>query len=300
MSLLDADMLYKIHLRLSEILQKSKSKEQFGGIGVILVGDLLQLPPVKGRYIFQSPMNDQFRAAHDVNPLWEKFEPYLLQHNHRQGESKDWANSLNRIREGILTDNDELVLRSRITEEPFLIEDAMHVFYTNKEVHDHNTKMLEQLTTKAKDFNAIHILPKGFSTRTTKHGTVASTQFQEVLRLRIGARCMLIFNVNTIDELVNGATGTVLGFEKGKRFVKNIFDCIVVKFDDDSCGQAQRKKYPLLSEKYKEENGTPIFRHELEYFIQSGRKTHAAQAKVIQFPLRVCYASTAHKMQVWS
>ncbi len=296
MSLLNADQLYMIHLRLTQITQ---SKEVFGGIGVVLVGDLLQLPPVQGRYVFQSPINKQFRAFHDCVGLWNQFEPFILQHNHRQGESKSWAETLNRIREGTLSEKDEEILKSRITEDPFLNVDSMHVFYTNKEVHDHNTLMLQKLESPEQTFGAIHRVPKGYSPNITPHGTVGSTQFSQDLKLKKGARCMLIFNVNTIDELVNGATGTVVGFERGKKFVKNAYDCIIVRFDSDTCGEEQRRKFPGLSDKYKDCNGTPIFRHELEYFIHSQRgKSHSARATVIQFPLRVCYASTAHKMQV--
>ena len=55
MSLLGADMLYKIHLRLSqEIFQNDLL---FGGISVLLVGDLLQLPPVNAAFIFKQPKN---------------------------------------------------------------------------------------------------------------------------------------------------------------------------------------------------------------------------------------------------
>ena len=296
MSLLNADMLYKIHLRLTEIKQ---NKDLFGGIGIILVGDLLQLPPVKGRYIFEQPMNTHFSAFHDVSPLWKSFNPFVLEHNHRQGECKAWAETLNRIREGILHPEDLESLQQRLTQDPFLDEDSMHVFYTHREVHEHNSKMLAKLVTQEQIHSAIHVLPKGYYPRTTPHGTVASTQFQEELKLKVGARCMLIFNVNTIDELVNGATGTILAFERAKRFVKNVNDCIIIKFDDETCGREQRLKYPALSNKYKESNGTPIFRQELEYQISSQTgKGHAARAKVIQFPLRISYASTAHKMQV--
>ena len=77
-------MLYKIHLRLNEIRNLPKAKP-FAGISVILVGDLLQLAPVKAKYIFDSPLNQHFKAADDVDPLWKSFEPMILSHNHRQG-----------------------------------------------------------------------------------------------------------------------------------------------------------------------------------------------------------------------
>ena len=50
-SMVSADALYDIHRRLQEILI---SDDYFGGCAVLLVGDLLQLPPVKGRKIFSN------------------------------------------------------------------------------------------------------------------------------------------------------------------------------------------------------------------------------------------------------
>ena len=77
-------MLYKIHLRLNEIFQND-SIHGFGGITVVLVGDLMQLAPVKAKYIFETPRNPHFKAFHDVKPLWSMFQPMILQENHRQG-----------------------------------------------------------------------------------------------------------------------------------------------------------------------------------------------------------------------
>ena len=44
MSLISADFFYNIHRRFKEILQHD---EMFGDRGVMLVGDILQIPPVK-------------------------------------------------------------------------------------------------------------------------------------------------------------------------------------------------------------------------------------------------------------
>ena len=82
-SLVDVDMFYKIDLRLREITQKT---EPFGNIAVFLLGDLMQMSPICGRYIFLEPINSQFSLAHDIDPLWRKFQCINLEINHRQGE----------------------------------------------------------------------------------------------------------------------------------------------------------------------------------------------------------------------
>ena len=81
-SLLGADTLFKIHLRLGEIF---KNEELFGGRSVILVGDLLQLAPVQAKYVFDEPRNSNFRPFYHANSLWHSFTPMILSHNHRQG-----------------------------------------------------------------------------------------------------------------------------------------------------------------------------------------------------------------------
>ena len=97
---------------------------------------------------------------------------------------------------------------------------------------------------------------------------------------------------------MNGSTGTVIAFEYNK---KKQIHCIIVRFDKDSMGQQQRLKYPNLAEKYKKDNGTPVFRQEMETMGKT-RKGHklgsGSTAKVHQFPLIVNYASTNHKIQV--
>ena len=59
-SMLKADILYRIHLRLCEITQ---SKENFGGIQVFLFGDPAQLKPIRGSYIFAAPNCKDYKLA---------------------------------------------------------------------------------------------------------------------------------------------------------------------------------------------------------------------------------------------
>ena len=71
MSLIEPDMVYKLDAKLKEIFQLRKNLP-FAGIGVIFVGDLLQIPPVKSLdtngplYIFNRPKNEKNRVAHDL------------------------------------------------------------------------------------------------------------------------------------------------------------------------------------------------------------------------------------------
>ena len=95
-SMVKVDMLYQLDLRLQEL--KDKIGTPFGGVGIVVFGDLMQLRPCQARYIFQEPANDDFEVTHMLNPLWKMFHSVLLENNHRQGRDKEYANLLNRIR----------------------------------------------------------------------------------------------------------------------------------------------------------------------------------------------------------
>ena len=127
-SMLKADMLYQLHLRLQEI--KQRYDLPFGGCSVILVGDLLQLPPVRGKYPFQCPYEKEYHIAHALSPLWDNFKPILLQQNHRQGEDKTLADILNRISRGLQTKDDIEILSTKIISKnnPSIPDDAVYIF----------------------------------------------------------------------------------------------------------------------------------------------------------------------------
>ena len=66
-SLVKVDMLYQIDQRLKEIML---SEERFGCVSVILLGNILQLKPVRARNIFDEPKSDQWKFGHQLESLW--------------------------------------------------------------------------------------------------------------------------------------------------------------------------------------------------------------------------------------
>ena len=74
MSLISSDMFYNLDAKLKEIFYVKK-KTPLGGIGVMLYGDLLQISPVTGGYIFTVPRNPIFKVAYDLENLWGLFKP---------------------------------------------------------------------------------------------------------------------------------------------------------------------------------------------------------------------------------
>ena len=80
MSMVRADLLYQIHERLQQIKQ---NQLPFGGVCVLLFGDLLQLRPVRGRFVFQQPRSQKYSDFFQFLSLWSPFTPIVLETNHR-------------------------------------------------------------------------------------------------------------------------------------------------------------------------------------------------------------------------
>ena len=288
MSMVKADQLYQIHERLQEIKQ---NKKPFGGVSIVLSGDLLQLPPVNAPQIFEAPRREKYKDYHEMDSLWDRFKCIELTHNHRQAEDWHYAELLNRIGMGEHTEEDLKTLASRISDES--PKDAVYIFGTNKPCKQHNEALLEALEGEMKIFKAHH--PKGtnFVRVNPETGKIGKSAFLDKLHLKIGAKIMLIHNVYSSDFLSNGSIGYVVGFEwsggKNPEITK-----IVVKFDDPKAGAKERARHPIHP-KYPE--ATPIGRVSHEYSVGKLPSGHVPKTKLIQFPIDLAWAITAHKCQ---
>ena len=294
-SLVDADMLYKIDLRLREIKQLDVP---FGNVGIFVLGDLMQLRPVSGRYIFSSPRSSQFELTSDMDPLWRKFDCLNLEINHRQGEDREYANILNRIRIGEETEEDIEQLKSQVRKDKHndirKEKDALYIYGTNKNVNRMNNLRLKQIKGEEHIIPAIimHKTIKNFNPPEGKGGEVGKTSFQKELRLKINAKVMLTHNVDTCDGLTNGARGELVGVIKDSK--ENISK-LIIRFEKESVGREKRKHSPDISIKFP--NGTPIEKVHYSFSISKSKKSVIHTAMLIQFPLKLAFACTAHKIQ---
>merc|ERR1711954_167816 len=70
---------------------------------------------------------------------------------------------------------------------------------------------------------------------------------------------------------------------------------LIIKFERESIGTEQRKKNLEISQKLP--GGTPIEKVNFQYSISKSKKSPINTANVIQFPVKLAFASTAHKIQ---
>ena len=86
-----ADMLQQLDLKLQEI--KERVGVPFGGVSILLFGNMLQLRPVLGAFPLEKPKNPQLAATYELEGHWKMFRILNLEVNHRQGEDKDQQKS---------------------------------------------------------------------------------------------------------------------------------------------------------------------------------------------------------------
>ena len=288
-------MLYLLDLRLREV--KQVPDVVFGGVSVFLLGDILQLRPVLARYIFEDPSSERFKLAFLILSLWKMFKVVILRTNHRQGEDKEYADILNRIRTAEFTEDDLKALETRVR--PLNHSDipinALVVTSTNKEVNQINEERLTLIDERIYESKAINrrSTQREFKPKIDPTGAIRGTALQTMLRLKVGAKVMLTSNIDTCDCLTNGALGEVVGFKFNKDILKQVY----VHFFNEDCGRDTRKSFADLQTKFPGKNVLPINRIEVQYSLSKKGTGGNSNATAIQFPLRLAFASTAHKVQ---
>ena len=133
---------------------------------------------------------------------------------------------------------------------------------------------------------------KNYNPPEGKAGEVHKTPSQKELKVKIGAKIMLTYNVDTSDGLTNGARGELVGIIHD---AKGNISKLVVKFDRESNGREKRNSSPAICRKYP--GGTPIEKVNFPFSISKSKKSVINTAMVIQFPLKLAFACTAHKIQ---
>lgn len=194
-SMLEAKTFDLVNLVCQQIRQ---SKESFGGLQVVVVGDFFQLPPI-GRYA-----QFAFESA-----IWEKagFIVCYLTEQYRQ-DDKDFLTMLSAIRENIFDENHLRIIEKRVIGFEQMPKDITRIFSHNANVDMINSQELGKLPGIAKVFYMSSRGQRNFIDN-LKKGCLSP----EVLELKEGARVMFTKN-NVKQGFVNGTVGRIIGFNE--------------------------------------------------------------------------------------
>ena len=221
-------------------------------------------------------MNENFKLCHMILPLWNKFDVIILNKNHRQGEDQVYAELLNRAREGKLNEEDISLLQTRVRprNHPDIPENTLTVTCINKKVNKINEEMLSQINGEEFSIDATIIseTQKSVNPLLDSSGAIRNTPLQKNLKLKIGSKVMLTYNVNTIDSLTNGTFGEMIDLKVDKR---NEVCKVIVHFFDEECGKQKRKKMYNYSQ---------LIRRYLQLLLKKLSFLIAFQIKVVALP----------------
>ncbi|XP_070203473.1 uncharacterized protein [Littorina saxatilis] len=296
-SMVGAGMFSFIDNRLRDLM---KVDRPFGGVSVLAVGDLFQLRPVMDRWVFEPSVGTYENLA---PVLWQDlFRLYELKTVMRQRDDKIFAEALNRVREGKHIAEDEELFKSRVVKsvEP----EVLHIFPSRRLVEHHNNLSLCRLpstdiavVSRDSVMGDIDGCLKEELLSKAQQLTPDKTQsLLHTLHLKVGARYMVVHNVDLGDGLINGASGTLkqVGHTGGE--CSDQVSVVWILFDDENVGVKARSDnrhlYSAISDIQKQ--WTPVFQAVKQFKI--GRRENIAILRK-QFPLTLCSAVTIHKAQ---
>ena len=288
-----SDQQFQLDMRLKEVMQQTE--KLFGNVSIFYFGDIMQLKPCRGRYIFQPPVCQDYQLASSLNKHWQSFDVIILEENHRQDGDHEYAEMLNRIRVGQENEEDFKKLQERVRPENHPdLNGAMFISCKNKNVEILNTRRLNEIKEELVTFEAInmHSTMKNFKPPLGNKGNVKDTPFLQTLKLKVGSRVMLTYNIDTLDCLTNGTRGQVVAFYKNP---VGVITKIMIKFDEEHQGKFKRDANSYISNNYP--GATPIEKVSFQYSLAKRTTSVSNTAKVIQYPLCLCFAATSHKFQ---
>jgi len=266
-SMVRADVLDAIDLVLRHF--RNRYQERFGGVQLLFIGDMYQLPPVVKeqewsmlREYYQSPYFFHSHVMREEPPVYIEFTKI-----YRQSEEQ-FISILNKVRNNEMNKEALDVLHQRYQPDFFGEKTEGYILLTthNEKAREINTEELVRLPGEM------------FTYKSEVDGDFPNTAFpaEESLQLKVGAQVMFIKNdlADKGKRYFNGKIGIVTELQKDKIFVQ-------CKDDPDSI-EVTKEKWENI-------------RYTLD------RTTRNVSEDVLgsfsQYPLRLAWAITIHKSQ---
>ncbi|KAK3912722.1 ATP-dependent DNA helicase [Frankliniella fusca] len=277
---------YKFQAMNSVLQEIFENYKPFGGISVITVGDLNQLPPPVGVYVFKTPSGDFSRLL----GLWQYFKLYELTEIMRRTGDIAFANALNNLSLGKTTEKQDNMFISRqlniLGEElTDIYHNAITLYYKNVDVDHFNNIFIaespnETIISQALDScsgpgskNAKHYMLT--TAKTLQHKKTQNLQYQ--LKLCTETKYIVCQNIAVPDGISNGSPcvlkavimGTLL--QRGENTGQKIPIRAYVQFPNPATGQKRRDRLRDIIRKdgIKDHTWTPIERISRSFTISA-------------------------------
>lgn len=286
-----------------EICRVARSDDRpFGGIPVVVVGDMFQLPPIvatdaEQRYLEKEYGGIYFFNSHVIQSHLPEIRLFELTKSYRQKSDPDYVRLLDSFRRPLSPDEKISLLEElnrRVVKE--VPERAVYIASSNEEVWNVNTAKLSQLPGKTQVIDASYSirLRDGSGYVSLKHSDlptdkdicpiIVPSSCEGQFSFRIGARVVFCKSSKWYGY-VNGGFGTIVGFDGTSFAVRKDSDGSVVL-----CPNPQDRYY---------DNQMTDMRFEMEYdpAVHRLRRKMPYLQKTVQFPLKLAYAFTIHKAQ---
>ena len=259
-SMVRADLLDAIDYTLRRIRKQS---DPFGGVQLLVIGDLFQLAPVVKQSDW-SVLTNFYSSPFFFDALsWKRCQPIVieLQHVYRQ-EDETFIRVLNNIRAGEASDNDLDILNQQYNpNQPK--EHIIRLTTHNYKADALNTKMLA----------ALKVNPIKLSANVTGQFSESAYPTPETITLKKGAQVMFIRN-DPEGQFFNGKIGVV------EKMVDNELSIYIPK-----------EERSIMLNRMSWEN--------VKYHVD--KKTKEVEKETCgtfeQYPLRLAWAVTVHKSQ---
>lgn len=206
------DEISMISADVFEILDKvfravRENDKPMGGMQIILFGDFLQLPPIS-----RDSYNSNFCFS---SGAWEglNLQTFILQQVFRQDDAK-FIKVLNNLRFGILDEEDQEILESRIQAKDKNLATKPTVLTT----HNYKVEKINETELKKIPRTEISYAAQYFGAPERAEFLKKNCLAPEVLKLKIGAQVMMIKNTYQKEGIINGSLGIVKEFSSKKNY----------------------------------------------------------------------------------
>lgn len=184
-----------------------ENDKPFGGLQVVLTGDLFQLPPI-------TRGDTAIDFAH-LSQAWQELNPKIcyLTEQHRQ-ENDPLLDLLEAMRRNEVEDAHFAALSERLGREAPQEVAITKLYSHNQDVEHINNDHLQALTSETKTF-----VMQTHGVQAKVDQLTKSVLAPEILELKKGAEVMFVAN-NFAEGFVNGSRGTVVDFSDNAPMVK--------------------------------------------------------------------------------